>query len=346
MDKESMSMRFLFLAMFLCLVALSAACTAAPTPVPPTAAPTVAPTIAQQPAATPGPTPTLHPAIQAATLPELAKRQYPGSDITVLKVLTATETYTESYVSYLSEGVRVTGILNEPVGKGPFPGVVLAHGYYDPAQYTPGLGTERLARLLTDNGFVTFAPDYRGYGQSEHAQNLYMSGYIIDVLNAGSALKKLPNVDAAHVGLLGHSMGGGLAARAMVASSVYQAFVLYAPISSDTEELMLDPMGGETAGMDTDIAISLLQSVSDPNLFAALSPKNYYDRVTAPVSIHSGTADDIAPTKWAEAIYHGLRDAGKKAEFYQYPGEGHVITGAQQPVFDQRIVDFLKRSLQ
>lgn len=337
-------MRIPFLLALSLLLVSAIGCAAVPTPTATPLPPTVVPATPTAPAAA-GPTPTVHPAILDATLPELAKRQYPGSEITSVRVLTATDTFTDSLVTYVSDGVKVSGVLTEPAGPGPFPGIVLAHGYYEPGQYTSGIATGELAHFLAQNGYVAFAPDYRGYGASEHGSNLYLSGYIVDVLNAGSALKKLKNVDAAHVGLLGHSMGAGIAARAMVVSSVFQAIVLYSPISSDNAELMMDPLGGETAGVDTDIARSLLQSVNDENLLNALSPKNYYDRVNAPVSIHSGTSDDVTPTEWAEAIYRGLRKAGKNVEFFQYPGEGHVIAGVQKKVFDARLMNFLDRYL-
>jgi dipeptidyl aminopeptidase/acylaminoacyl peptidase len=335
-------MRIPFSIVFGSIIALCIGCAATPTPtaIPPTlslATPTVS--------VSAEPTPTIHPTILDATLPELAKRQYPGSEIKYVRVLAATETYTDSLVTYFSDGVKISGVLTEPARQGPFPGVVLAHGYYDPGQYMSGEATEQIAHLLAENDYVAFAPDYRGYGASEHGSNLYMSGYIADVLNAGSALKTLPNVDAARVGLFGHSMGAGIAARAMVVSSVFQAIVLYSPISADNAELLMDPLGGETVGVDTDIARSLFQSMNDENLFYALSPKNYYDRVTAPVSIHSGTADDVTPTQWAEAIYRGLKKMGKPVEFFQYPGEKHVITGAQQKAFDARVLSFLERNL-
>jgi uncharacterized protein len=328
------------------LLVLSIGCAAAPTPAPtPTLPPPTAIPAEPTAVASSGPTPTVHPAILDATLPELAKRQYPGSEITTVRVLTATDTYTDTLVTYVSDGLKISGVLTEPAGQGPFPGVVLAHGYFDPGQYTSGIATEPLAHFLAEKGYVAFAPDFRGYAESDHGSNLYLSGYIIDVLNAGSSLKKLKNVDAAHVGLLGHSMGAGIAARAMVVSSVFRAFVLYSPISSDNAELMLDPLGGETVGVDTDIARSLLQSVNDENLLNALSPKNYYDQVNAPVSIHSGTQDQVTPTAWAEAIYRGLKKAGKNVEFFQYPGEGHVFTGVQENVFDARLLNFLDHNL-
>jgi dipeptidyl aminopeptidase/acylaminoacyl peptidase len=341
---------FSWLALF--LLVLGAGCAAAPTPAPPTAtaAPTAIPTAtsASRPTSvppTPGPTPTLHPALLEATLPHLAARQYSGSDITSVRVLTTTAKYTESLVTYMSDEVRVSGVLDEPVGQGPFPAVVLAHGYYDPAQYQSGAATQRVARLFAENGFVAFAPDFRGYGESQHGSNLYMSGYIIDVLNAGASLQKRANVEPNKIGLWGHSMGGGIAARAMVVSKMFHAVVLLAPISSDNNELVMDPLGGETAGIDTELAVSILQSVNDENLLNALSPKNYYAQVTAPVSIHTGTADDIAPTAWAKAIRDGLKQAGKSVEYYEYPGQGHVITGDLQKVLDERVLNFLTRNL-
>lgn len=339
--------------LLLFVLGLSLGCSAAPTSISSTAVPTTAPgTAAPAASATaaadapaPGATPTLHPAIIDATLPFLARRNYPASAISIVRVLSETATSRESLVSYVSDGIRVSGVLNEPVGSGPFPAVVLAHGYYEPAEYTSGMATQRVARVLSENGYVAFAPDYRGYGDSGHGMNLYMSGYIADVLSAGASLKLRANVDPNRVGLWGHSMGGGIATRAAVVSDLFRSIVIYAPISADEAEMVMDPMGGETVGMDTELAMSLLQSINDENLLNALSPKNYYDRVTAPISIHSGLADEVCPTSWAEGIYRGLKQAGKRAEFYTYPGEGHVISGGQQNLFDSRVLNFFGQTL-
>ena len=35
-------------------------------------------------------------------------------------------------------GLRISGILDMPSGRGPFPALVLAHGYIDPAIYVNG----------------------------------------------------------------------------------------------------------------------------------------------------------------------------------------------------------------
>ncbi|MBI4673570.1 MAG: alpha/beta fold hydrolase [Chloroflexi bacterium] len=337
------------------LLILVGGCAANPTPTPTAAIPiptalssaTTAPqaTALAQLTATPAATPTLHPALVEATLPRLAARQYPGSEITTTRVLTVTDTYTQALVTYLSDNLKVSGIMNVPLGQGSFPAVVLVHGYYDPAQFVSGAGTTTMADVLARQGYVTFAPDLRGYGESEHAQNLYLSGYIVDVLNAGASLKRLAQVEPTRVGVWGHSMGGGLATRAMVVNDLFRAVVLYAPISGDNADLVLDPFSGEPIGVTTELAESVLLSVNDEKLLRELSPIHYFERVTAPVSIHIGLADDDQQVLWAKTIRNDLKLANKAVEYFEYPGQGHVIQGDMQKVMFSRVLGFLQRSM-
>ena len=59
------------------------------------------------------------------------------------------------------------GVLNIPTGAGPFPAVVLAHGYIDPAIYVSGQGMTRERGYLASQGFVAFHVDYRNHAGSD-----------------------------------------------------------------------------------------------------------------------------------------------------------------------------------
>jgi endo-1,4-beta-xylanase len=114
------------------------------------------------------------------------------------------------------------GILLEPEGKGPFPGILISHGLGGSAQ-SFGIGK---ARELVKWGFVCIAcdythapapgrrldpagPDRRTFGASE--ENLRRASKCLDILAS------LPEVDAKRLCAYGHSMGGfvtiGLAAK-------------------------------------------------------------------------------------------------------------------------------------
>jgi dipeptidyl aminopeptidase/acylaminoacyl peptidase len=279
------------------------------------------------------------------TLPQLAERTFTAGEIQTIEVLTTTQEFTTSLVSYTSDGLQITGLLNMPRGDGTFPAVVMVHGYVSPEQYTRGLDAQAPAEELTRHGYITLVPDLRGYAESEHGMNLFLSGWIADVINAGSALKQFPRADAENIGLWGHSMGGGIATRAMVVSDVFDAVVLYAPISADVDDMFMDPFGGETTGVTEQLVKALLLALDDPQYRAAVSPRNYLDRTAAPVSIHVGTADTVTPKEWARAIRDGLVRAGKTVEYFDYLGEGHALRGEARTEFLARVLDFFDRNL-
>ena len=91
----------------------------------------------------------------------------------------------------------MTGVLNIPTGRGPFPAVVLAHGYIDPAIYVSGQGMTRERGYLATQGFVAFHVDYRNHAGSDDdplAARRLRTGYALDVINAVQALRRSPRV--------------------------------------------------------------------------------------------------------------------------------------------------------
>ena len=87
-------------------------------------------------------------ALQAAT--------HEGSRLRLGAVRERTTSYTSRDVTYrVTTGGRtltISGVLNVPSGPGPFPAVVLAHGYIDPAGYVRGQGMTRERGVLASAG--------------------------------------------------------------------------------------------------------------------------------------------------------------------------------------------------
>ena len=77
------------------------------------------------------------------SLPALFDREFDGGDLRLGTVRERTAGYTSYDASYRSGRLRITGVLNVPTGRGPFPAVVLAHGYIDPSYYVSGQGMTR-----------------------------------------------------------------------------------------------------------------------------------------------------------------------------------------------------------
>lgn len=96
----------------------------------------------------------------------------------------------------------------------PLPGVVVIHGSLQNKEWLMAFGIE-----LARRGFVVLTIDANGHGNSEAGTGSGTAAldYIAD----------LEYVDSTQIGLIGHSMGGGISWRAMEDSSVYvRALVL------------------------------------------------------------------------------------------------------------------------
>jgi uncharacterized protein len=99
------------------------------------------------------------------------------------------------------------------------PGVLVVHGFNNDKDTEDSFSIE-----LARRGFVVLAPDFLGHGQSGGLADArrFMFGkdpkdtYSIEANSAYLYLKGLPFVDAANLGIMGHSMGG-IAAQKLAA---------------------------------------------------------------------------------------------------------------------------------
>lgn len=320
----------------------SAAAATTDTPETTTAAPTT-----PAPAATPAPPPPPPP--NPVSLPALMQAQYAGTDLVVGQVLATTNAYTRYFVTYRSNGVTVSGVLNVPAGPGPFPALVLAHGYIDPAVYTNGQGLKREQEFLAQSGFVVLHTDYRNHAQSDPApaeEERLRLGYTEDVVNAVLALRgsTLP-IDPGRIGLLGRSMGGGVVLNALtVQPGLVDAAVIYAPVSSNTAENF--DRWTRTGRPEIAERITALYGApeANPAFWAEASPRTYFDRVTEPVLVQHGTADESCPYVWSEQTVAALQGAGKSAELVTYEGEAHAF-GPAWPASMERTIAFFQTHL-
>lgn len=310
----------------------------------PTFTPTRTPTRTNTP--TPTQTPTPHPDLIGVTIEGLRARAYPGGQIRITNTITVTDAYTRTYITFPSDGLTISGLMHVPFGQGPFPVVILNHGYIPPSQYVTGSDTYRPADILARNGYLTISPDMRGYARSDSGLNLFRSGYMIDALNAAASAKSLPYADAKNIGMWGHSMGGGVTTRAMVVSPLIKAHVLYAPVSADVRiRRFAGGLSGASGVDDSELYDSYAYWTRKPELVDAVSPINFFRYVTAPVQIHIGQIDTTTPPEWSRAIRDELSKQGKYVEYYEYPRQAHAFIGNGWSLFNQRVVAFFDKYL-
>lgn len=299
--------------------------------------PTTEPTTEPQPPPTSGP----------AELERWFDADFTGGDLRVGEVRESTGTFTSYDASYRSEGLLVTGVLNVPAGEGPFPAVVLAHGYIDPAVYVSGQGMTRERGRLAEAGYVAFHVDYRNHAGSDDDPALDETqrfGYAVDVVNAVTALRDSADVpvDDDRVSLFGRSMGGGAVLEALeMAPGHAQAAVIYASVASDAGDNQRQFSDG--GGFWDELAARVGTPEENPAYYAAASTGPHVDRITEPVLIVHGTADDTCPPAWAEETHGLLLEAGAEVRLDWYEGEGHAF-GPQFDASMDSIATFLEQA--
>ena len=118
----------------------------------------------------------------------------------------------EQTVSFTSDGLTLKGLLHVTEGTGKRPGLVLCHGFGGSCR---GAGHPELAKALEQAGYAVLRFDFRGCGQSEGRRgDVIVDEEIADLHHALDFLATQPSVDAAHIGVIGASLGAQFEAMA------------------------------------------------------------------------------------------------------------------------------------
>jgi dipeptidyl aminopeptidase/acylaminoacyl peptidase len=241
--------------------------------------------------------------------------------------------------------------MDVPEGEGPFPVVIVIHGYVDPDIYNTLTYTTRYADALARAGYIAIHPNLRGYPPSDDGPNLIRVGFARDILHLVADIQEqsgitddpLERADAEHIGIWGHSMGGGITQRVLAISNEIDAAILYGAMSGDelrNHERIRDFFSGGTRGnWDDDATAPTAEEL------ARISPINFISDYTAPIAIHHGTLDDQVPLEWSQELAQLLTDVGKNVEYYEYEGQPHTFVGEGDTIFIQRMIDFYDRYL-
>jgi dipeptidyl aminopeptidase/acylaminoacyl peptidase len=295
----------------------------------------------------PAPTPTPKPP-HPVSIPALMQKRFDGAGLRLGELLDENGSYTRYFVTYRSGELTISGVMNVPKGDGPFPALVLNHGYIDPDVYTGGRGLKREQDYLARHGFVVLHTDYRNHAQSDDDPNAELNlrlGYTEDVVNAVLALRNsgLPYVDPARIGLLGRSMGGGVTYNVLVVQpGLVDAAVVYAPVSSnavDNFDRWTRGQPGNDALAD-EIVAAYGSPEDNPTFWRNASPATFFDRVSEPILVHHGTADESCPIDWSESTVATLRSLGKDATLLTYEGEPHAFEAAWEGSMERTVAFF------
>jgi dipeptidyl aminopeptidase/acylaminoacyl peptidase len=212
----------------------------------------------------------------------------------------------------------------------------MCHGYIHPDKYATGNDTWREADYLARQGYITIAPDYRGYAASDNGTSFLHVGYAEDILNLIASLKSVEKADTGRIGLWGHSMGGGVALKTAVVSKKVDGVVVFGSVSADESVNYTNGMGNGPGA----VGVARFGTPQSNRLgYKRISSINYLDRIPA-LSIHHGTGDTIVPFEWSEDLYQAAQESGVTAELYPYPDAEHTFTGPDWDLAMKRTLDF------
>lgn len=280
-------------------------------------------------------------AFEEMTIPYLQDRTY-ESMLNDLSVLSENSNYTSYLTSYPSDDLKINGLLTIPKGEAPdggFPAIVFVHGYIPPESYRTTEKYTAYVDYLARNGFVVFKIDLRGHGSSEGTPGgaYYSSDYVIDTLNAYSALQNADFVDKNKIGLWGHSMAGNVTFRSMAVKKDIPAVVIWGGAGftySDFLELGIGDNSYRPPTNDSERARKrkeLMDSYGqfDPNswFWKQVTPINYLDGVTTKLQLHHAVDDDVVAVEYSRNLTKILKVTNFDVSLFEYQSGGHNISG-------------------
>lgn len=294
------------------------------------------------------------------TIPYLRNRSY-QSTLSELNQIGTSSTHTNYLTSYMSDGLKINGLLTKPIGTMPpggWPAIVFIHGYIPPKTYQTQEKYTDYVNYLARNGFVVFKIDLRGHGQSEgESSGAYFSGdYVIDILNAVSALRSVDFVNPNQIGLWGHSMSGNLVFRAMTASSDISAGVIWAGAVYSYEDMSKYRINdgsyrppepnSPSRKYREQLFVTHGQFNKDSDFWRLVPGTNYLDNFKGALQIHHALNDNVVNIGYSRDLIKLLGLANIPHELYEYPDGGHNLSGASFSKAMERTVEFYSRYLQ
>jgi dipeptidyl-peptidase 4 len=190
-----------------------------------------------------------------------------------------------------------------------------------------GPGVQRVSNVwgnlfhqyLVQHGYVVFTLDNRGSGMRgvkfETALGMRLGGVEVqDQLRGAEFLRSLPYVDAKRIGIFGWSYGGYMTLMCMMqAPAVFAAGVAGAPVTDltlydthYTERYLSTPQANATG-------------------YAASNVLTYADKLSRPLLLMHGMADDNVLFTNSTVLMKKLQDLQKPFDLMTYPGGKHGL---------------------
>jgi len=200
-----------------------------------------------------------------------------------------------------SEGYRLPGVLHVPHSAEKAEPIVLLHGFTG-SKVEAGRLFVDLARMLCREGHAVLRFDYRGHGDAPLLfEDFDISYAIADSVNAVRYI--VGETNSRNVGLVGLSMGGGVAVRVSTTLEEVKALALLSPALDFTQLTSRIPFRLEKGYMY--LGALRLKAANAVRLFK-FSVMELAPRVQVPTLIIHAVDDEIVPIDQARRFYERL----------------------------------------
>lgn len=231
----------------------------------------------------------------------------------------------EHDVDYLGTGRKEKADLYLPANPQPgqrFPAVVIIHGGGWSGGEKRAAREINIGTTLALNGYVGMSIDYV-LANSEHPgptwpQNLHDCKTAVRWLRANA--ERL-HIDPAHIGVIGGSAGGHLAAMVGLCGGE-----LDPPGEGDTRvQCAVDLYGPVLWFEQRDLAMFRKARVEAPDLYKQADPRSHIDKNDPPLLILHGTADKTVAVADSEALAAAMKSAGAAYQLEIIPDAPHTF---------------------
>ncbi len=286
------------------------------------------------------------------TIENLATTKIEAGTIKIEEIIDETNDYT-SYLFSLEhrpslsdkEIKKTTGQLNIPSGKGKYPLILMFRGYVDQEIYETGIGTRKSAEVYAQNGYITIAPDFLGYGESDtQTENIFEARFqtYVTALSVLNSLDSISSWDGENILIWGHSNGGQVALTILEITGEEYPTVLWAPVTkSFPYSILYYTDESEDKGRYIRKELAKFENIYNVEQY---SIANYLERIKAPIQLHQGTGDDAVPYKWTNEFVDIFNELEKEITYYTYPGANHNLVPSWNTVVQRNLVFFDKYS--
>ncbi|TFD98283.1 alpha/beta hydrolase family protein [Jeotgalibacillus salarius] len=235
-------------------------------------------------------------------------------------------------VLYWSEGLKVKGLLAEPVKKGSYDGFLYLRGGIK------GIGMVRPSRIaqFAAQGFIVFAPYYRGNRGGEGNED-FAGDDRMDAVNGNIILRRHSSFSG-HLHVFGFSRGGVMALLVGMEDPGTSSVVTWNGVSDmvltyeerkDMRRMMKRVIGGSPTKV--------------PDSYAWRTPLNEIEKMNCPVLIIHGERDEHVSAEHAYQLERKLKEHQKPVESWYYASYDHVFPPLENIATVKRLTDWMKK---